>query len=68
MPAPVSIAGTKIKPGQHSTIHMPVARLYTHTEMTMPITSYTAAQKGRACLSVPPFTETRSTALKSSGD
>jgi predicted deacylase len=37
MPAPVSIAGTKIKPGQHSTIHMPVARLYTHTEMTMPI-------------------------------
>jgi predicted deacylase len=37
MRAPVSIAGTKIKPGQHATIHMPVARLYTHTEMTMPI-------------------------------
>jgi predicted deacylase len=37
MRAPVSIAGSKIKPGQHVTIHVPVARLYTHTEMTMPV-------------------------------
>ena len=37
MRAPISIAGSKIKPGQQTTIHMPVARLYTHTEMTMPI-------------------------------
>ena len=37
MRAPVSIAGSKIKPGQHLTIQVPVARLYTHTEMTMPV-------------------------------
>ncbi|MDX1707598.1 MAG: succinylglutamate desuccinylase/aspartoacylase family protein [Desulfobacterales bacterium] len=37
MRPPISIAGSKIKPGQQATIHMPVARLYTHTEMTMPI-------------------------------
>jgi len=37
MRAPVSIAGSKIKPGQQVTIHVPVARLYTHTEMTMPV-------------------------------
>lgn len=37
MRTPVSIAGSKIKPGQYTTIHVPVARLYTHTEMTMPV-------------------------------
>ena len=37
MRASVSIAGSKIRPGQQATIHIPVARLYTHTEMTMPI-------------------------------
>ncbi len=37
MRPPVSLAGSKIKPGQQATIHVPVARLYTHTEMTMPV-------------------------------
>jgi hypothetical protein len=37
MRAAVSIAGTKVKPGQQTTIHVPVARLYTHTQMTMPV-------------------------------
>ncbi|MGD2096790.1 MAG: succinylglutamate desuccinylase/aspartoacylase family protein [Desulfobacterales bacterium] len=37
MRAPLSLAGSKIKPGQQVTIQVPVARLYTHTEMTMPV-------------------------------
>lgn len=37
MRAPVSIAGSKVKAGQQATIHVPVARLYTHTQMTMPV-------------------------------
>jgi len=37
MRPPVSFAGSKIKPGQQATIQVPVARLYTHTEMTMPV-------------------------------
>ena len=37
MRAPISVAGSKIKPGQQAMIQVPVARLYTHTEMTMPI-------------------------------
>lgn len=32
-----TVAGTKLKPGQQATIQVPVARLYTHTEMTMPV-------------------------------
>jgi hypothetical protein len=31
------IAGAKVKPGQQTTVHVPVARLYTHTQMTMPV-------------------------------
>lgn len=34
---PIVIAGTTIKSGQRSTVHVPVARLYTHTAMTMPV-------------------------------
>jgi uncharacterized protein len=37
MRASVTLAGLKIKPGRQETIHVPVARLYTHTEMTMPV-------------------------------
>mgnify|MGYP001823491238 CR=1 FL=1 len=37
MRAPISIAGTKVKAGQQTTIQVPVARLYTHTQMTMPV-------------------------------
>jgi len=33
----ITIAGTRIKPGQQTTISVPVARLYTHTEMAMPV-------------------------------
>jgi predicted deacylase len=33
----IAVAGANIKPGQRATIHVPVARLYTHTEMTMPV-------------------------------
>lgn len=37
MRTPIVIAGITIKSGQRSTIQVPVARLYTHTEMTMPV-------------------------------
>lgn len=33
----IEINGTKIYPGQNLTIDVPVARLYTHTPMTMPV-------------------------------
>jgi uncharacterized protein len=33
----IIIAGTRIKPGQQTTVSVPVARLYTHTEMAMPV-------------------------------
>jgi len=33
----ITIADTKIKPGQRATVRIPVARLYTHTEMAMPV-------------------------------
>lgn len=33
----ITVAGTKIKPGEQTTIQVPVARLYTHTELTMPV-------------------------------
>ena len=37
MQAPVILSGSKIKPGQHAAVRVPVARLYTHTKMTMPV-------------------------------
>ncbi len=37
MQRPLKIAGVEVKPGQYCTINIPVARLYTHTEMTMPV-------------------------------
>ena len=33
----LSIAGTDIGAGRRLTVNIPVARLYTHTEMTMPV-------------------------------
>ncbi|MGD8266841.1 MAG: succinylglutamate desuccinylase/aspartoacylase family protein [Desulfobacterales bacterium] len=33
----ITIAGTRIKPGQQVTLQVPVARLYTHTQMAMPV-------------------------------
>ena len=33
----ITIAGTRVKPGQQTTLSVPVARLYTHTEMAMPV-------------------------------
>jgi len=33
----ITIAGTRVKPGQQTSISVPVARLYTHTEMAMPV-------------------------------
>ncbi len=37
MQSAITVAGTKIKPGEQATIHVPVAPLYTHTELTMPV-------------------------------
>ena len=42
----LNIAGTQVKPGQQATIRIPVARLYTHTEMTMPVKVVHGRQKG----------------------
>ena len=33
----MTMAGSKIKPGQQTTIRVPVARLYTHNELAMPV-------------------------------
>lgn len=38
-PTDFKIADTSIKPGRRATINIPVARLHTHTQMTMPIHS-----------------------------
>ena len=37
MRASVTIGGTRVSPGTHATIHIPVVPLYTHTAMTMPV-------------------------------
>lgn len=37
MPQNIKIAGFEIVPGQRSTIDVPVARLYTHTNLAMPV-------------------------------
>jgi len=37
MQSAITIAGTRVKPGQQTSISVPVARLYTHTEMAMPV-------------------------------
>lgn len=34
---PIEVGGAKIPPGEQRTINLPVARLYTHTEMNMPV-------------------------------
>jgi predicted deacylase len=33
----ITVADNKIKPGQQTTVRVPVARLYTHNEMAMPV-------------------------------
>ena len=42
----VTIAGTRIKPGQQLTLQVPVARLYTHTPMAMPVHVIHGRQEG----------------------
>lgn len=37
MQAPITIAGITIKPGQRETIDLPMAKLYTHTDMTLTV-------------------------------
>lgn len=37
MQSAITIAGTRIPPGQQITLQVPVARLYTHTQMAMPV-------------------------------
>jgi hypothetical protein len=37
MQAALTVAGVKIKPGSQAAVRIPVARLYTHTEMAMPV-------------------------------
>lgn len=37
MQAAITIGDISVKPGSRTTIHIPVARLFTHTKMTMPI-------------------------------
>ncbi|MBI9085230.1 MAG: succinylglutamate desuccinylase/aspartoacylase family protein [Desulfobacterales bacterium] len=42
----LSIAGTNVPAGRRMTINIPVARLYTHTEMTMPVHVLRGRQDG----------------------
>ena len=37
MQPPITIAGREVKGGQRETIEIPIARLYTHTNMNMPV-------------------------------
>ena len=37
MQEPIVISGTEVKAGTRQTIDIPIARLYTHTDMTMPV-------------------------------
>ena len=37
MQSPITIGHTEIQPGRRTTIDLPVARLYTHTEMSIPV-------------------------------
>ncbi len=37
MREPIVIGGVEIRPGERRTINLPTGRLYTHTEMTMPV-------------------------------
>ena len=37
MQSAIQVAGTRVKPGEKATIPIPVAQLYTHTEMRMPV-------------------------------
>jgi predicted deacylase len=37
MREPIFIGGVEIRPGERRTINLPTGRLYTHTEMTMPV-------------------------------
>ena len=46
MQAPISIAGTMIDPGSRTTINIPIANLYTHTKMTIPIKVLHGRKKG----------------------
>ena len=34
---PITVGGVCVKPGERTTIDLPIARLYTHTEMNMPV-------------------------------
>ena len=47
----LTIGGQTIQPGQRQTIDLPVARLHTHTEMTMPVHVVSGKQPG-PCLFV----------------
>lgn len=42
----LSIAGTNVPAGRRMTINIPIARLYTHTEMTMPVHVLRGRQDG----------------------
>ncbi len=48
----LTIAGQQIGAGQRKSINIPVAQLYTHTEMTMPVHVLRGKKEGRACLCV----------------
>lgn len=37
MQTAITISDTVVKPGTRATVHIPVPRLYTHTQMTMPV-------------------------------
>jgi len=46
MPNALTIAGTTIKPGQRKTIDLPVAKLYTHTDITLSVHVFHGRQPG----------------------
>lgn len=51
MQTPFDISGDSVKPGQRKTIRIPVAGLYTHTELFLPVHVIHGRQKG-PCLMV----------------
>ncbi len=59
------IGGTAVSPGSRVTIDLPMARLYTHNEITLPVHVVHGRRAGPVFLSVPRFMAMKSMVLRS---
>lgn len=63
--APFELAGTRIPPGSRAQIDVPVAKLYTHAPLHIPVEVVHGRQPARSCWFVGRFTVMRSMASRS---